>query len=99
MSLGALAWDGSVGADGMPGNPAKLGRIAYSATTLTATASANRAPKLAHAAITVPSVAQYATGAAVTVASLLTATQGGYADPRRQELACKASRPSVRIRT
>ena len=80
VSLTALAWDGSVGADGKPNILVKLARSAFSTTTLTATASANHAPTLAHAAIIVPSVVQYATSAAVTVASLLTTAQAGFAD-------------------
>ena len=76
VTLKALAWDGSVG------DPVTLGSSAFSTTTLTATASVNRAPTLANASISAPaSVAQYATGPAITVSSLLTPSQAGYADP------------------
>jgi uncharacterized repeat protein (TIGR01451 family) len=81
VALKALAWDGSAGTDGALGNPATLASSAFSTAALTATFSANRAPTLARAAISVPSVAQYATSGAVTVGSLLTASQAGFTDP------------------
>ncbi len=56
VTLKALAWDGSIGTDGKPGDPVTLGSSAFSTTTLTATASANRAPTLAKAAISAPQI-------------------------------------------
>jgi hypothetical protein len=84
VSLKALAWDGSVGIDGKPANPTKPASGAFSNTTLTATAAANNAPKLAGATIPAISVAQYATTAAITVSSLL--TKAGYSDPNGKGL-------------
>jgi len=79
VALTALAWDGSAGTHGTTVNPSKLSSSAFSTNTLTATCSVNNAPTLSTIALTLPSLPDNTTGAAVTVSTLL--TQAGYHDP------------------